>query len=394
MSHDAIAATPTRPPRLRLAITIGLGLAVAAVVIGLSLRSVESRSLVKWTDAQLVPTVQTIEAGASSGSQSMTLPGHLDAWISAPIHARVGGYLKSWNADIGDKVKAGDVLGVIDTPELDQQYEQAKAELVRAQANVRLAETTAKRWQNLLQSRSVSKQESDEKAGEAESARANVLAARADVDRIAALESFKRITAPFNGTVTTRHTDIGDLISANNENGQPLFTVADTSKMRLYAEVPQSYASSIKPGMQVELTVLGHGGETVTGTLIGNSSAINQSSGTLLAQFRVDNPRNDLLPGDFAEVHLPLTSDPHTVTVPATTLLFRAAGPQIAVIGKDNHVVLRDVHIAMDLGDRLQIDHGLLAGDHIIDHPSDSLMQGDQVQEASRSQEQGHAKTY
>lgn len=392
MSHDATAATPTRPPRLRLAITIGLGLAVAAVVIGLSLRSVESRSLIKWTDAQLVPTVQTIEANTSSGSQSMTLPGHLDAWISAPIHARVGGYLKSWNADIGDKVKAGDILGVIDTPELDQQYEQAKAELVRAQANVRLAETTAKRWQNLLQSRSVSKQEADEKAGEAESARANVLAAKADVDRIAALESFKRITAPFNGTVTTRHTDIGDLISANNDNGPPLFTVADTSKMRLYAEVPQGYASSIKSGMQVQLTVLGHGGETVTGTLIGNSSAINQSSGTLLAQFRVDNPRNDLLPGDFAEVHLPLTGDPHTVTVPATTLLFRAAGPQIAVIGKDHRVVLRDVHIAMDLGDRLQIDHGLLPGDRIIDHPSDSLMQGDQVQEATRTQEQGHAK--
>jgi multidrug efflux pump subunit AcrA (membrane-fusion protein) len=144
--------------------------------------------------------------------------------------------------------------------------------------------------------------------------------------------------------------------------------------------------------MQVELTVLGHGGETVTGTLIGNSSAINQSSGTLLAQFRVDNPRNDLLPGDFAEVHLPLTGDPHTVTVPATTLLFRAAGPQIAVVGKDHRVVLRDVHIAMDLGDRLQIDRGLEPGDRIVDHPADSLMQGDQVQEASQSEEQGHAK--
>jgi RND family efflux transporter MFP subunit len=392
MSHDAIVAPSTRPPRLRLAITIGLGLAVAAVVIGLSLRAVQSRSLAQWTDAQLVPTVQTIQASASSGSQSMTLPGHLEAWISAPIHARVSGYLKSWNADIGDKVKAGDLLGLIDTPELDQQYEQAKAELVRAQANVRLAETTATRWQNLLQSRSVSKQESDEKAGEAESARANVLAAKADVDRIAALESFKRIVAPFDGTVTTRHTDIGDLISSSNENGPPMFTVADTSRMRLYAEIPQGYASSIKPGMQVQLTVLGHGGETVTGTLIGNSSAINQSSGTLLAQFRVDNPRNDLLPGDFAQVHIPVVDAPDTVTVPATTLLFRAAGPQIAVVGKDHRVILRDVHIAMDLGDRLQIDHGLHAGDRIIDHPADSLMQGDPVQEASRQEESDHAK--
>ncbi|HEX7816298.1 efflux RND transporter periplasmic adaptor subunit [Dyella sp.] len=395
MSHDATAALPGRPPRLRLAITIGLGLAVAAVVAGLSYRSVESHDLKQWTDAQITPTVTVIEPSHHSGVQSMTLPGHLDAWISAPIHARVGGYLKHWSVDIGDKVNAGDVLATIDTPELDQQFEQAKAELSRAQANVRLADTTAKRWQNLLQSRSVSKQEADEKASEAETARANALAAKADVDRIAALESFKRIVAPFAGTVTSRNTDIGDLITANNNSGKPLFTIADTNKMRLYTEVPQSFASSVTPGMKVKLLVLGHGGETVDGTLIGNSNAINQASGTLLAQFQVDNPRKDLLPGDFAEVQLPLAANEKTVTVPATTLLFRAAGPQIAVVGKDNHVVLRDVHIAMDLGDRLEIDHGLEPGDRVVDHPSDSLMQGDTVQVASTvKDEPGHAKEH
>ncbi|HEY9132118.1 MAG TPA: efflux RND transporter periplasmic adaptor subunit, partial [Dyella sp.] len=386
------AALPGRAPRLRLVIAIGLGLALAAVAVCLSVRAVESRNLTQWTDAQLTPSVQVIEATLNSDAQSMTLPGHLDAWISTPIHARVSGYLKQWNVDIGDKVKAGDVLAVIDTPELDQQYEQAKAELARAQANVRLAETTAKRWQNLLQSRSVSKQESDEKASEAETATANALAAKADVDRIAALESFKRIVAPFDGTVTARNTDIGDLIAANN-SGKPLFTVADTNKMRLYTEVPQGYASSVKPGMKVKLLVLGHGGETVDGTLIGNSGAINQSSGTLLAQFQVDNPRQDLLPGDFAEVRLPLAAPANTVTVPATTLLFRAAGPQIAVVGPDNRVVLRDVHIAMDLGDKLQIDHGLVPGDRIVDHPSDSLMQGDSVQIATQAKdERAHVK--
>ncbi|WP_448102594.1 efflux RND transporter periplasmic adaptor subunit [Luteibacter jiangsuensis] len=382
MSHEASAPAPGRPPRVRLALAIGVALASVGIVAGLSLRAVESRELDTWTQAQLTPSVQTISASALSDTQGLTLPGHLDAWIATPIHARVGGYLKQWNVDIGEKVKAGQVLALIDTPELDQQFEQAKAELVRAQANVRLADTTARRWQNLLQSRSVSKQEADEKASEAETARATELAAKADVDRLAALESFKKIVAPFDGTVTARNTDIGDLITANNDGGQPLFSIADTSKMRLYTQVPQGYASSILPGMKVKLLVLGHGGETVDGTLIGTSRSINRTSGTLLAQFKVENPRQDLLPGDFAEVQLATHAPDGAVTVPATTLLFRAAGPQIAVLGKNDRVVLRDVHIAMDLGDKLIIDRGLHPDDRIIDHPTDSLAQGDLVRVA------------
>lgn len=393
MSHEATAAIPGRPPRVRMALAIGVGLASIGVIAGLSLRVVESHELSTWTKAQLTPSVQVISASALSATQGLTLPGHLDAWIATPIHARVAGYLKQWNVDIGEKVKAGQVLALIDTPELDQQFEQAKAELVRAQANVRLADTTATRWKNLLDSHSVSKQEADEKASESETARANVVAATADVDRLAALESFKRIVAPFDGTVTARNTDIGDLISANNNGGEPLFSVADTSKMRLYTQVPQGYASSISPGMKVKLLVLGHGGETVGGTLIGTSHAINRASGTLLAQFEVDNPHQDLLPGDFAEVQLSTHAAANTVTIPATTLLFRAAGPQIAVLGKDNKVILRDVHIAMDLGDKLEIDQGLHPDDRIIDHPMDSLGQGDLVQLAApQTDEIHHAK--
>lgn len=393
MSHEASAPALTRPPRVRLALAIGAGLASIGVIAGLSLRAVESRDLTVWTEAQLTPSVQVISASALSSTQGLALPGHLDAWIAAPIHARVGGYLKQWNVDIGQKVKAGQVLALIDTPELDQQFEQAKAELVRAQANVRLADITAKRWQNLLASHSVSKQEADEKASEAETARANVLAAKADVDRLIALESFKRITAPFDGTVTARNTDIGDLITGNNDGGEPLFSIADTSKMRLYVQVPQSDASSIVQGMKVKLLVLGHGGETVDGTLIGTSRAINRASGTLLAQFQVENPRQDLLPGDFAEVQLTTHATGDTVTVPATALLFRSAGPQIAVLGMGNHVLLRDVHIAMDLGDKLEIDRGLQPNDHIIDHPTDSLNQGDVVRLATPQPEEGaHGK--
>jgi len=379
MSHDPTVALSRRPPRVRLWLAIGLALAVTGVVAGLSLRAVESHDLSTWTRAQLTPSVQVISASAMGDTQALTLPGHLDAWIATPIHARVAGYLKAWHADIGQKVVAGQLLATIETPELDQQLEQAKAELARAQAGVRLAETTAKRWKNLLESHSVSHQEADEKASEAETAAANQLAARADVDRLAALESFKRIVAPFDGTVTARNTDIGDLITANTSGGEPLFAVADTHQMRLYTQVPQGYASSILPGMKVKLLVLGHGGETVEGKLIGTSQAINRASGTLLAQFEVENPKQDLLPGDFVEVQLTTHAAAHTVTVPATTLLFRAAGPQVAVLGKDNKVILRDVHIAMDLGDKLEIDRGLQPRDRIIDHPTDSLSQGDDV---------------
>ena len=398
MSHNAApqnaasqkVGEPTqRPPRLRLAIIVVLIVAVLATVIGLVVRAHDYHQLVNWTDAQQLPTVQLVAPLGSADARQMTLPGHLEAWISAPIHARVSGYLKSWSKDIGSTVNAGDTLGIIDTPELDQQYDQAKAGLVRAQADERLAQITSQRWQHLLASNSVSKQEADEKSGEAEVDAANVLSAKADVDRLAALESFKHITAPFSGTVTSRSTDIGDLISATSDNASPaLFTVADTSKMRLYVSVPQGYAASIKPGMTVSLSVLEHPGTTYQATLIGSSGSINQASGSLLAQFEVPNLHADLLPGDYAEVHLPVATSVHVITVPATVLIFRAAGPQVAVLGSGNRVELRDVHIGMDLGDALEIDRGLTATDRIIDHPPDSLMQGDEVHLATTTKEQ------
>lgn len=378
MSHDA--TTITRTPKLGRAVRIGLGLAMLATIAGISVRAYDYRRVVQWTDAQVTPSVQLIVPEAAHGQQNMTLPGHLDAWISAPIHARVSGYLKSWSRDIGSQVASGQSLAEIDTPELDQQFEQAKASLARAQANARLAALTDKRWKNLLASNSVSKQEADEKAGEAEVAQANVLGAQAEVDRIAALEAFKHIAAPFAGTLTARNTDIGDLISANSEGAPALFTVSDTTRMRLYVEVPQGYADAIRPDMSVQLDVPDHPGERFTGHLIGNSGAVNPASGSLLAQFEVDNPKGALLPGAYAEVHLPMAADQHTLTVPATTLIFRAQGPQVAVVGADHKVVLRNVHIAMDLGDRLRIDQGLQPGDRVVNHPSDSLAQGDTVQ--------------
>ncbi|GGA12201.1 efflux RND transporter periplasmic adaptor subunit [Dyella caseinilytica] len=382
MSHNpAPVQVAARPPRLKKLSIFG---AIAAVLIvggGLAIRYHDHHELVQWTDAQLIPTVRLAPPSDPDKTHVITLPGHLEAWYSSPIHARVSGYLKNWYKDIGDKVKAGEVLATVDTPELDQQLEQAKAVLVKAQADANLANITSRRWQHLLTSDSVSKQEVDEKIGEAQAAQATVLAAKADVDRLDALETFKKIVAPFNGLVTARHTDVGDLITANNDSSnQELFTVSDTSHMRLYVPIPEVDAGGIKPGMKVNLSVPEHPGRTFEATLLGNSGAINQTSGSMLAQFEADNTDGALKPGDYADVKLALETNPNLISVPASALIFRAHGAQVAVFGPDSRAHLRDVHIGMDLGQTLLIDQGLTQSDRVIENPPDSLMNGDRVQ--------------
>lgn len=380
MSHNpAPVQVASRPPRLK-AVGIG-GLIVAVLIVGggLALRYHDHDQLVQWTDAQLIPTVRLAPPSDPDKVHVITLPGHLEAWYSAPIHARVSGYLKDWYKDIGAKVKSGDVLATIDTPELDQQLEQAKAVLAKARADANLANITSKRWQHLLTSDSVSKQEVDEKVGQAEAAQATVLAAKADVDRLNALETFKKIVAPFDGTVTARRTDVGDLIIANSDSNRELFTVSDTSHMRLYVPVPEANASGIKPGMKVTLNVPEFPGRSFEATLLGDADAINQTSGSLLAQFEADNVDGALKPGDYADVELRLPNNPSLISVPASALIFRARGAQVAVLGPDGRAHLHKVHIAMDMGQTLQIDQGLTPTDRVIENPPDSLMNGDQV---------------
>jgi RND family efflux transporter MFP subunit len=380
MSHNPVTVqVAQKPPRLKAVGIGGAVVAVLAVVLGLAIRYHEHHELVQWTDAQLIPSVRLAPSTDPATVNAITLPGHLDAWYSAPIYARVSGYLKVWYKDIGDKVKAGDVLAVIDTPDLDQQLEQAKAVLAKAQADANLANITTRRWQHLLASDSVSKQEADEKSGEAAAAQATVLAAKADVDRLDALETFKKIVAPFDGTVTARRTDVGDLITANSDSGPELFTVADTSRMRLYVPVPEVNADGIKPGMKVTLSIPELPGRTFQATLIGTSEAISQNSGSLLAQFVADNADGALKPGDYADVKLDLPVNPNLVSVPASALLFRSNGAQVAVLGPDGRAHLHDVHIAVDLGPTLQIDQGLKPADRVIENPPDSLMDGDKV---------------
>ncbi|MFJ2336433.1 efflux RND transporter periplasmic adaptor subunit [Pseudomonas protegens] len=371
--------TPSRKRLMLLGIG-GLSLAALLVASGLAARTRHERAVVAWTETAAVPQVLVFQPQHNVLGDTLRLPAHLEAWSKAPIHARVSGYLKDWTQDIGTHVAAGQVLAHIDSPDLDQQVAQARARMTQQQANARLAQTTAERWQNLLASHSVSRQEADEKTSNAAAAKANAEAAAADYARLSALEDYKTIRAPFAGTLTARHTDIGQLIKADNDSDPELFDLADTHKLRLYVPIPQNYASVIHPGLQAQLTVPEHPGQHFSALLLGDSTAIDPRSGTLLAQFVAANPDGALMPGDYAEATLAIPADTHGVSIPASALIFRAQGTQVAVIDGSRHVHLRSIHIGLDLGERLVIDQGLQATDQVIDNPPDALREGDRVQ--------------
>ncbi|MCU1769842.1 efflux RND transporter periplasmic adaptor subunit [Pseudomonas protegens] len=371
--------TPSRKRLMLLGIG-GLSLAALLVASGLAARTRHERAVVAWTETAAVPQVLVFQPQHNVLGDTLRLPAHLEAWSKAPIHARVSGYLKDWTQDIGTHVAAGQVLAHIDSPDLDQQVAQARARMIQQQANARLAQTTAERWQNLLASHSVSRQEADEKTSNAAAAKANAEAAAADYARLSALEDYKTIRAPFAGTLTARHTDIGQLIKADNDSDPELFDLADTHKLRLYVPIPQNYASVIHPGLQAQLTVPEHPGQHFSAQLLGDSTAIDPRSGTLLAQFVAANPDGALMPGDYAEATLAIPADTHGVSIPASALIFRAQGTQVAVIDGSRHVHLRSIHIGLDLGERLVIDQGLQATDQVIDNPPDALREGDRVQ--------------
>ncbi|AGL84392.1 RND family efflux transporter MFP subunit [Pseudomonas protegens] len=371
--------TPSRKRLMLLGIG-GLSLAALLVASGLAARTRHERAVVAWTETAAVPQVLVFQPQHNVLGDTLRLPAHLEAWSKAPIHARVSGYLKDWTQDIGTHVAAGQVLAHIDSPDLDQQVAQARARMTQQQANARLAQTTAERWQNLLASHSVSRQEADEKTSNAAAAKANAEAAAADYARLSALEDYKTIRAPFAGTITARHTDIGQLIKADNDSDPELFDLADTHKLRLYVPIPQNYASVIRPGLHAQLTVPEHPGQHFSAQLLGDSTAIDPRSGTLLAQFVAANPDGALMPGDYAEATLAIPADTHGVSIPASALIFRAQGTQVAVIDGSRHVHLRSIHIGLDLGERLVIDQGLQATDQVIDNPPDALREGDLVQ--------------
>jgi len=286
---------------LKLAGLAGLGLAAVVVLLGLLSRGLASQQLKARTLADADPTVQVIAPTREGKGEVLTLPGQVEADDDAVIHARVSGYLKAWNVDIGAHVKQGQVLAEIDTPELDQQLAQAKAALATAEANQKLAQITASRWANLLARDAVSHQEADEKAGDLEAKTAISQAAKADVDRLQALETFKKIVAPFDGVVTARSTDIGALIAAGQPNDPGLFTVADVRRLRIYVRVPQIYSAEIAPGAAATLTAPEYPGQSFQAKLTSTSDAVGAQSGALLVELQMENADNRLKPGEYVQ---------------------------------------------------------------------------------------------
>jgi RND family efflux transporter MFP subunit len=370
--------TPSRSVPRKL-ILVGGGfalLAVAVVAYGLGTRQSQNARLQDATEAQAAPVVALVTPTSAINDSGLDLPGRLEAFIQAPIYARVPGYLKSWKHDIGAKVKAGEVLAEIDTPDLDQQLAQGRADLNVAQANAKLAQIGAERWQSLASTDAVAKQDVDQRTFTWNANIAQVKAAQANVDRLVAMESFKRLSAPFDGIVTARATDIGALINVGAAGGAQLFVVSETGKLRVFVNVPQNYVPSVPPGTKATISVPEHPGKTYSGTVEASSQAVNPSTGTTLMQIIVDNAAAEMMPGDYASIHLQMATAAHVLSVPASALIFDAKGLSVATVEAGNRVLMKPVSIARDLGTIVELASGVSPSDRVIQNPPDGIVNG------------------
>lgn len=373
---------------------VGILSACGIAASGVVGRVDSERRLERWTLAQAVPSVKLISATRGSGDRQLVLPGDVEALYEAQIHARVSGYVQSWRHDIGARVRAGEALASVDAPELEQQLEQARGELAKAEANLQLAKLTSKRWSSLRASVAVSQQSADEKAGDVSAKTAEAAAARANVERLKAMEGFTQIVAPFAGIVTARNVDIGALVAVGGGDGTPLFSVADIRQVRVYVRAPQAYASQLKIGMTATLKLPQYPDREFKAKLGTTSHAISRQSRTLLVQLLADNPDEALLPGSFVEVHFELPANPHVLRVPASALLFRGERIQLATLGADEKVVLKSVEVARDLGSEVEIESGIDPNARIIDSPSDSIVNGDEVEVATKADHESAPLTF
>jgi RND family efflux transporter MFP subunit len=373
--------------RAKLAATVGVSAAALIVVSGAVTRVMAHQDLTAWTASQAIPTVTLASLQGGEGDHTLQLPGQVQAFNTAPIHPRVSGYVKRWYVDIGAQVKAGQVLAEIDTPDLDAQVAQAKADLATAAANQKLAAVTAERWKGLLASDAVSKQDADDKNGDLAAKTAMLNSAKANLNRLEALESFKRIVAPFDGVVTARNAEIGQLVTEGSTTTPPLFTVADEKRLRLYVQTPQAYIAQIRPGMTATLSVPEYPGRTFTAKLVSTSSAVNVTTGAQTVELWIENADQAVHPGDYAQVKFPMPSAPGAVRVPASALITRHDGLAVAVIGADHRVQIRPLTVTRDLGPTVEVASGVAAGDQVIDNPADTLQNGDLVRVAGVSAE-------
>jgi RND family efflux transporter MFP subunit len=367
-------------PRGVLVFLAAAALAIAVVVaFGVHTRTLAASRLVEATDQAAIPSVNVVHPRPATRAQDLVLPGNTQAFIDSPIYARTNGYLKRWYVDIGAHVRKGELLAEIETPELDQQLRQAKAELATAEANLNLSQITAERDENLLKTHSVSTQERDNAVNANVANKATVDSNQANVARLEQLQSFEKVYAPFDGIITARSTDVGALIDAGANAPKELFHIAAINKLRIYVAVPEVYSRSAISGAPADLTLDEYPGELFHGVLVRNSNAIDLVSRTLLVEVDADNSGGRLKPGAYVQIHLKLPEDLRSLTVPSNALIFRRAGLEVAVVhnGKAELVPVTPGH---DYGDSMEILAGLRPQDDVILSPSDSLVSGTPVQ--------------
>jgi RND family efflux transporter MFP subunit len=375
--------TPVPDKKIRRYALIALMVAVLLGVWG-ELSRVRARSaLGKETSESAIPTVVTVTASPSSLGEELVLPGAVQAYIEAPIYARTSGYLKSWNSDIGTQVAKGQILAEIETPEVDQQLSQAQADLATARANEALSTSTNVRWQGLLATESVSKQDADEKSGDAAAKTAASHSAAANLARLRDLESFKRVVAPFSGVITARNTDIGALINAGQSAGSELFRIADTRKLRIFVRVPEAFASATKPGLDAELRFAERPNRSFAAKTVRTSNSLDAILRTLQVELELDNAKGEIFPGAYAEVHFKIPADAATLRLPANTVLFRSAGLQVATLDGEHRVKLKSIVQGRDFGSTIEVLSGLTANELVILNPPDSIADGVQVRIAA-----------
>ena len=381
--HPEIARPPDLQPaptgRAKMLVGVALLVLLIAGAITFLNRRSEANALVKETEAVAVPNVAVIQAQSESGNDELVLPGNLQAYIESPIFARTNGYLLRWYKDIGSQVQKGELLAAIDTPEVDQELSQARASREQIKAALALAKISADRWANLRKTDSVSQQEADQQASGYQQALANLAAADANVRRLEELESFKNVYAPFSGVLTRRNVDPGALINSGAAAGREMFDIARVDPLRVYVSVPQAYSPSIKVGIKANVTLQEYPGQKFLGTVVRTADAIDPATRTLNTEVDVPNKNGKLLPGSFGQVHFATGTSVPRITIPVNAMLFRAQGPQVAVVDSNGKVHLHPITIGRDFGATLEVLGGVEVSDQIVINPSDSLEEGQQV---------------
>ena len=373
---------PIPAPRRRIVVGIVAAAILAALAIGIVPRTFARRALAEQTAAMAEPTVAVMRPQAAPEMQEILLPGDIEAFQQTPIYARASGYLKQWTVDIGAHVNAGQLLAEIDAPEVDDQLRQARADQKQADADRRLADVTAQRWKDLLASNSVSRQETDMKASDAQAKQALLEAANSNVARLEKLQSYEKIYAPFDGTIIARNVDTGALIDAGSAGGpaRELFDLAQTGTLRVYVDVPQDYSQqAAAPGAQAYLTLSQFPDRKFPGQIARNAGSINPVTRTLRLEVDVPNADGALLPGSYAQVHLQLHAAQPQYALPVNTLLFRPEGVQVAIVDKNGAVALKTITIGRDFGSRVEVASGLAGNENVILNPTDAIAQGARV---------------